>query len=89
MKYKYQIQIKEYKGDKWFATGHTLESLLICRRKEITKGQYYAQKELNEIYYNKSHETGDVSLLSKCKIIMEKDGKLGGIIWIILNIYMK
>ena len=42
---------------------------------EITKEQYYAQKELNEIYYKKCHETGDISLLSKCKIIMEKDGK--------------
>ena len=43
--------------------------------KEITKEQYYAQKELNEIYYKKCYETGDFSLLSKCKIIMEKDGK--------------
>jgi hypothetical protein len=43
--------------------------------KELTKEQYYAQKELNEIYYKKCHETGDVSLLNKCKFIIEKDGK--------------
>ena len=75
MKYEYQIQVKEHKGDEWFASGHTIESLLMCRGKEITKEQYYAQKQLNKIYFKKYHETGDVSLLSKCKFIMEKDGK--------------
>lgn len=43
--------------------------------KEITKEQYETQKELNNIYFKKSMETGDVSLLNKCKFIMEKDGK--------------
>lgn len=43
--------------------------------KEITKEEYQVQKEKNEIYFKKSMETGDVSLLSKCKIITEKDGK--------------
>ena len=43
--------------------------------KELAKEQYYAQKELNEIYYKKCYETGDVNLLSKCKIIIEKGGK--------------
>lgn len=43
--------------------------------KEITKKEYEHQKQLNEIYFKKCHETGDVSLLSKCKIIIEKDGK--------------
>jgi len=33
MKYEYQIQVKEHKGNKWFAIGYTLESLLMCRRK--------------------------------------------------------
>jgi len=33
MKYEYQIQVKERKGDKWFAIGHPFESLLMCRRK--------------------------------------------------------
>ena len=43
--------------------------------KEITKEQYYAQKELNEIYFKKCLETGDMSLMKKCKFIVEKDGK--------------
>ena len=48
---------------------------MIITGKEITKEQYEAQKELNDIYYKKCLETGDISLLSKCEIIMEKDGK--------------
>ena len=43
--------------------------------KEITKEQYYAQKELNEIYFKKCLETGNSELLTKCKFIIEKDGK--------------
>ena len=46
MKYEYQIQVKEHKGDKWLTVGHTLESLLMCReyvdelRKTYTKADF-------------------------------------------------
>ena len=45
MKYEYQIQVKEYKGDKWFAIGHTLESLLMCRRKVDELKELYNDHE--------------------------------------------
>ena len=43
--------------------------------KEITKKEYDNQKELNKIYFKKCQETGDMSLMKKCKFIIEKDGK--------------
>ena len=75
MKYEYQIQVKEHKRDKWRTIYYTLRNLLMCQGKEITKEQYYTQKELNEICYKKCHEIGNFSLLNKCKIIMEEDVK--------------
>lgn len=43
--------------------------------KEITKKEYEHQKQLNDIYFKKYLETGDMSLMKKCKFIIEKDGK--------------
>ena len=43
--------------------------------KEITKKEYEHQKQLNEIYFKKCQETGNIELLTKCKLIIEKDGK--------------
>lgn len=50
MKYEYQIQVKEYKGDKWFAIGHTLESLLMCRRKVDELKEVYKEDDFRIMY---------------------------------------
>lgn len=50
MKYEYQIQVKEYEGDKWFAIGHTLESLLMCRRKVDELKEVYTDNDFRIMY---------------------------------------
>lgn len=50
MKYEYQIQVKEYKGNKWFAIGHNLESLLMCRRKVDELKETYTEDDFRIMY---------------------------------------
>ena len=50
MKYEYQIQVKEYKSNKWFAIGHNLESLLMCRRKVDELKETYAEDDFRIMY---------------------------------------
>ena len=50
MKYEYQIQVKEHKGDKWFPIGHTLESLLMCRRKVDELKEVYMEDDFRIMY---------------------------------------
>lgn len=50
MKYEYQIQVKEYKGNKWFAIGHNLESLLMCRKKVDELKEEYTEDDFRIMY---------------------------------------
>lgn len=50
MKYEYQIQAKEHKGDKWLTVGHALESLLMCRRKVDELRETYAEDDFRIMY---------------------------------------
>lgn len=50
MKYEYQIQVKEHKGDKWFTIYHTFESLLMCRRKVDGLRETYAEVDFRIMY---------------------------------------
>lgn len=50
MKYEYQVQVKENKGDKWFAIGHTFESLLMCRRKIDELRETYMEDDFRIMY---------------------------------------
>ena len=50
MKYEYQIQVKYHRGDKWFAIGHNLESLLMCRRKVDELKEVYTEDDFRIMY---------------------------------------
>ena len=50
MKYEYQTQVKEHKEDKWFSIGHTLESLLMCRKKVDELRETYAEVDFRIMY---------------------------------------
>ena len=50
MKYEYQIQVKEHKGDKWFTIYHTFESLLMCRRKIDELRETYVEDDFRIMY---------------------------------------
>lgn len=50
MKYEYQIQVKEHKTNKWFAIGHTLESLSMSRRKVDELKEVYAEDDFRIMY---------------------------------------
>ena len=50
MKYEYQIQVKDHRGDKWFAIGHNLESLLMCRRKVDELKKVYTEDDFRIMY---------------------------------------
>ena len=50
MKYEYQIQVKDHRGDKWLAIGHNLESLLMCRRKVDELKEVYTEDDFRIMY---------------------------------------